>query len=62
MSELRGDPVQRFRVGEIDVIKVVDVVEPTSPRFLFMGRTRDDFDPISTGSGRTSSTTRRRCC
>lgn len=45
MSRHAGDRPQRFQVGEIEVIKAVDVVEPTSPRFLFVGRTRDDFDP-----------------
>jgi glyoxylase-like metal-dependent hydrolase (beta-lactamase superfamily II) len=45
MSEGTSDHLQRFRIGEIEVVKVVDVVEPTSPRFLFVGRTRDDLDP-----------------
>lgn len=37
--------VQRFAVGDITVSKIVDVVEPTSPRFLYVDKNRDDFDP-----------------
>ncbi len=37
--------IQRFAVGDISVAKIVDVVEPTSPRFLFVDKTRSDFDP-----------------
>jgi glyoxylase-like metal-dependent hydrolase (beta-lactamase superfamily II) len=37
--------VQRFTVGDISVAKIIDVVEPTSPRFLYVDITRDDFDP-----------------
>jgi glyoxylase-like metal-dependent hydrolase (beta-lactamase superfamily II) len=45
MTPNANGAIQRFEVGDISVAKIIDVVEPTSPRFLFVDKTRDDFNP-----------------
>lgn len=37
--------VQHFGIGELTVTKVVDLVEAMSPKVLYVGRGREDFDP-----------------
>lgn len=42
---MNSPAIQRFGVGELDVTKVVDLVETMSPKVLYVDRSRDDFDP-----------------
>src|SRR5262245_10021790 len=37
--------VQSFAIGNIQLAKVLDSLEPTSPRFLYVDQRKDDFDP-----------------
>lgn len=37
--------VQTFAVGDIQLSKVLDCLEPISPRILYVDKRRDDFDP-----------------
>lgn len=37
--------VQSFAIGNIRLTKVVDSLESTSPRFLYVDKQRSDFDP-----------------
>jgi glyoxylase-like metal-dependent hydrolase (beta-lactamase superfamily II) len=37
--------VQAFSVGKIQLSKVLDSLEPTSPRFMYVDKRKDDFDP-----------------
>lgn len=45
MSDSSTPTVQTFTVGTVQVAKVIDVIEPTSPRFLYVEKRREDFDP-----------------
>ena len=36
---------QGFSVGAIQIAKVLDSLEPTSPRFMYVDKRKDDFDP-----------------
>ena len=36
---------QTFTVGDIQLSKVLDSLEPTSPRFMYVDKRKDDFDP-----------------
>lgn len=38
-------PVQTFTIGDIHLSKVLDSLEPTSPRFLYVEKRKEDFDP-----------------
>jgi glyoxylase-like metal-dependent hydrolase (beta-lactamase superfamily II) len=38
-------PVQTFAIGSTQVSKVIDCIEPTSPRILYVDKRKDDFDP-----------------
>lgn len=40
-----GSTSQLFSAGDVSVIKVVDVIEPMSPKVLYVDKTRDDFAP-----------------
>lgn len=37
--------VQSFAIGNIQLAKVLDSLEPTSPRVLYVDKRKDDFDP-----------------
>jgi glyoxylase-like metal-dependent hydrolase (beta-lactamase superfamily II) len=37
--------IQRFAIGDISVVKIIDLVEAMSPRVLYVDKTRNDFDP-----------------
>ena len=37
--------VQSFSVGAIQIAKILDSLEPTSPRFMYVDKRKDDFDP-----------------
>jgi hypothetical protein len=37
--------VQSFAIGNLRLTKVVDSLEPTSPRFLYVDKRKEDFDP-----------------
>jgi glyoxylase-like metal-dependent hydrolase (beta-lactamase superfamily II) len=37
--------VHIFAIGDIQLLKVLDCLEPTSPRILYVDKRRDDFDP-----------------
>lgn len=45
MSTSTTTPVQSFAIGNIRLTKVVDSLEATSPRFLYVDKQRSDFDP-----------------
>ena len=45
MHEPSIPPVQSFAVGDLRLTKVVDSLEPTSPRFLYVDKGKEDFDP-----------------
>jgi glyoxylase-like metal-dependent hydrolase (beta-lactamase superfamily II) len=45
MAELPIPPVQSFTVGSIHLWKVLDSLEPTSPRFLYVDKRKEDFEP-----------------
>jgi len=45
MSTSTTAPVQSFAIGNIRLTKVVDSLEATSPRFLYIDKQRSDFDP-----------------
>lgn len=45
MSTTSTAAVQSFAIGNVRVTKVVDSLEPTSPRFLYLDKQRSDFDP-----------------
>jgi glyoxylase-like metal-dependent hydrolase (beta-lactamase superfamily II) len=45
MHEPSTPPVQSFAIGNIRLAKVLDTLEPTSPRFLYVDKHKDDFDP-----------------
>ncbi|MBI3799691.1 MAG: MBL fold metallo-hydrolase [Deltaproteobacteria bacterium] len=45
MSESSLPSVQSFAIGNIQLAKVLDSLEPTSPRFLYVDKRKDDFDP-----------------
>jgi len=45
MSTTSTAAVQSFAIGNIRVTKVVDSLEQTSPRFLYLDKQRSDFDP-----------------
>ncbi|MCC6433654.1 MAG: MBL fold metallo-hydrolase [Acidimicrobiales bacterium] len=40
-----GAAAQVFGVGDVSIVKVVDVIEPMSPKVLYVDKTREDFDP-----------------
>lgn len=40
-----GAVAQVFGVGDVSIVKVVDVIEPMSPKVLYVDKSRDDFDP-----------------
>ncbi|MEZ5266560.1 MAG: MBL fold metallo-hydrolase [Acidimicrobiales bacterium] len=42
---VQGAAAQVFGVGDVSVVKVVDVIEPMSPKVLYVGKSREDFDP-----------------
>ncbi len=37
--------VQTFTIGDIQLSKILDSLEPTSPRFMYVDKRKDDFDP-----------------
>lgn len=41
----QGAAAQVFGVGDASIVKVVDVIEPMSPKVLYVGKSREDFDP-----------------
>ncbi len=45
MSTRTPSSMQTFHIGDIRVTKVLDTLEPTSPRVLFVDKRKDDFDP-----------------
>jgi len=45
MHEPTTPLVQSFSIGNIRLAKVVDSLEPTSPRFLYVDKRKEDFDP-----------------
>jgi hypothetical protein len=45
MSNLSTSSVQTFAIGNLSVAKVLDTLEPTSPRVLYVDKRKDDFDP-----------------
>ncbi len=45
MPEPATPPVQWFSIGNIRLAKVMDSLEPTSPRFLYVDKRKEDFDP-----------------
>lgn len=45
MSTSAPAAVQSFAIGKINLTKVVDSLESTSPRFLYLDTQRSDFDP-----------------
>ena len=45
MHEPTTPSVQSFSIGNIRLTKVVDSLEPTSPRFLYVDKRKEDFDP-----------------
>jgi len=45
MNELPTPSVQLFSIGNIRLAKVVESLEPTSPRFLYVDKRKEDFDP-----------------
>jgi len=45
MTNLSPSSVQTFTIGSTQVSKVIDCVEPTSPRVLYVEKRKDDFDP-----------------
>lgn len=45
MSTTATTAIQSFAIGHIGVTKVVDSLEATSPRFLYLDKQRSDFDP-----------------
>lgn len=45
MHESATPLVQSFAIGNLRLAKVVDSLEPTSPRFLYVDKRKDDFDP-----------------
>lgn len=45
MSTHSPSSTQAFQIGDIRVTKVLDTLEPTSPRVLFVDKRKDDFDP-----------------
>ena len=45
MHEPATPLVQSFAIGNLRLAKVVDSLEPTSPRFLYVDKRKDDFDP-----------------
>jgi glyoxylase-like metal-dependent hydrolase (beta-lactamase superfamily II) len=44
-DEAINKAIQVFEIGDVSVTKVVDVVEPMSPKVLYVDKTRDDFAP-----------------
>jgi glyoxylase-like metal-dependent hydrolase (beta-lactamase superfamily II) len=45
MSHASPTTVQSFLIGDIHVTKVIDTLEPTSPRVLYVDKRKEDFDP-----------------
>jgi glyoxylase-like metal-dependent hydrolase (beta-lactamase superfamily II) len=45
MSESTTPSVQSFAIGAIHLAKVLDTLEPTSPRVLYIDKRKEDFDP-----------------
>ena len=45
MAAHSAPDVQSFAIGNISVSKVLDCLEPTSPRFLYVDKGKEDFNP-----------------
>ncbi|MBM4255039.1 MAG: MBL fold metallo-hydrolase [Deltaproteobacteria bacterium] len=45
MSTSSQPRVQSFTIGGVQVAKVIDTLEPTSPRVLYVDKRKEDFDP-----------------
>ena len=45
MATPSSPEVQSFAIGNISVSKVLDCIEPTSPRFLYVDKSKEDFQP-----------------
>ena len=45
MSNSSPSAVQTFTIGSTQISKVIDCIEPTSPRLLYVEKRKDDFDP-----------------
>lgn len=45
MSDASTPSVQTFAIGNIHVAKVLDTLEPTSPRVLYVDKRKEDFNP-----------------
>ena len=45
MPALTNPSIQTFAIGAIRVTKVVDTLEPTSPRVLYVDKRKEDFNP-----------------
>jgi glyoxylase-like metal-dependent hydrolase (beta-lactamase superfamily II) len=45
MNEVSTPSVQTFAFGNIHVAKVLDTLEPTSPRVLYVDKRKEDFNP-----------------
>jgi hypothetical protein len=45
MPALTNLSVQTFTISDIRVTKVLDTLEPTSPRVLYIDKRKEDFDP-----------------
>lgn len=45
MNESATPSVQSFAIGDVRLAKVLDTLEPTSPRVLYIDKRKEDFDP-----------------
>lgn len=45
MNNPEAPSVHAFAIGSTQVSKVIDCIEPTSPRVLYVEKRKDDFDP-----------------
>src|SRR5262249_27972816 len=45
MPQALAPAVQSFAIGNIQLAKVLDSLEPTSPRFLYVDNRNEDFAP-----------------
>lgn len=45
LAAISTPPVQTFILGNTQVAKVLDTLEPASPRVLYVEKRKEDFDP-----------------
>lgn len=45
MNESTTPAVQSFAIGDVRLAKVLDTLEPTSPRVLYVDKRKEDFNP-----------------